>query len=106
MTNIDKILQDIDDLMFALEQIILHASFDGSTINVASGIESTIKSAASTLVTYLNTKLIINFNDFQNNIDPRHWKADISRLKTLGFTPKISLEEGLKKYASWLKKLN
>jgi dTDP-glucose 4,6-dehydratase/UDP-glucose 4-epimerase len=96
----------IDDLMFALEQIILHASFDGSTINVASGIESTIKSAASTFVTYLNPKLIINFNDFQNNIDPRHWKADISRLKTLGFTPKISLEEGLKKYASWLKKLN
>ena len=96
----------IDDLMFALEQIILHASFDGSTINVASGIESTIRSAASTFVTYLNTKLIINFNDFQNNIDPRHWKADISRLKTLGFTPKISLEEGLKKYASWLKKLN
>jgi nucleoside-diphosphate-sugar epimerase len=92
--------------MFALEQIILHASFDGSTINVASGIESTIKSAASTFVTYLNPKLIINFNDFQNNIDPRHWKADISRLKTLGFTPKISLEEGLKKYASWLKKLN
>ena len=96
----------IDDLMFALEQIILHASFDGSTINVASGIESTIKSAASTLVNYLNPKLIINFNDFQNNIDPRHWKADISRLKTLGFTPIISLGEGLIKYAAWLKKLN
>ncbi len=96
----------INDLMFALEQIILHASFDGSTINVASGVESTIKSAASTLVNYFNPKLIINFNGVQNNIDPSYWKADISHLKTLGFIPKISLDEGLKKYAAWLKELN
>jgi dTDP-glucose 4,6-dehydratase/UDP-glucose 4-epimerase len=96
----------IDDLMFALEQIILNASFDGSTINVASGIETKIQSAAFTLVKNLNPKLKISFNGVQNNIDPNYWQADISRLKMLGFIPKVSLEEGLKKYAAWLKKSN
>jgi UDP-glucose 4-epimerase len=96
----------IDDLMLALEKIILHTNFDGNNINVASGIESTIKSAANTFVNYLNPKLKINFNGVQNNIDPSFWKADISLLKTFGFIPKVSLEEGLKKYAAWLKKSN
>jgi UDP-glucose 4-epimerase len=96
----------IDDLMFALEQIILHANFNGSAINVASGIESTIESAANTIVNYLNPKLSINFSGVQNKIDPSCWKADITSLNNLGFIPKISLEEGLKKYALWVKELN
>ena len=96
----------IDDLMFALEQIILNASFDGSKINVASGIETKIQSAAFTLVKNLNPKLKISFNGVQNNIDPNYWQADISRLKMLGFIPKVSLEEGLKKYAAWLNESN
>jgi dTDP-glucose 4,6-dehydratase/UDP-glucose 4-epimerase len=96
----------IDDLMLAFEKIILHGIFDGSVLNVASGNESTIKLAAETLIQYLNPKVKVNFNGMQNNADPSHWKADISRLKNLGFLPQVVLKAGLKKYALWLKELN
>jgi dTDP-glucose 4,6-dehydratase/UDP-glucose 4-epimerase len=96
----------IDDLMRAFEQIILHANFNGSAINIASGNETTISSAATKLVQYLNPILNIKFTGLQNNLDPSHWKADISHLKELDFFPLMSIEEGLKKYALWLKELN
>jgi len=35
--------------------------------------------------------------------DPRNWRADISRITELGFTPRISLREGLKSVGSWAK---
>lgn len=96
----------IDDLMCAFEQILLQGNFDGSVINVASGNETSINLAANTFVQYLNPKLIVNFTGLQNNADPDHWQADISCLKNLGFLPQVSLEEGLKKYAGWLRELN
>ena len=36
--------------------------------------------------------------------DIRHNSANISRLKTLlGYTPRVSLEEGLARFAKWVK---
>lgn len=96
----------IEDLMLALEKIILHAHFDGSAINVASGMESTINLAAHTLIKHLKPNTAIKFSGLQNSADPNYWKADISKLKGMGFIPEISLEEGLKKYAQWIKELN
>jgi UDP-glucose 4-epimerase len=96
----------IDDLMLALEKIIISAQFTGNSINVASGNEISIKNAAHTLIKYLYPACKINFSGINNNIDPNFWQADISLLKGLGFLPEITLEEGLQKYASWLKELN
>ena len=37
--------------------------------------------------------------------DIRHNKADISRIKKLlGFSPKVSFEDGLKQFVEWVKK--
>jgi dTDP-L-rhamnose 4-epimerase len=37
--------------------------------------------------------------------DIRHNKADISKIKqTLGFTPKVPFEEGLKQFVDWVKR--
>jgi len=96
----------IDDLMLAFEQILLYAKFDGRSINVASGNETTIKMAAQILIDNLNTNLSLVFNGVQNKMDPKFWKADISNLKSLGFIANISLENGLKQYVRWLKELN
>ncbi len=96
----------IEDLMLAFEKIIFLGSFDGSAINVASGSECTINIAAHTLIQNLNTDIKLKFSGVENNIDPKYWRADISLLRNMGFLPKVTLEEGLKKYASWLKQSN
>ena len=44
---------------------------------------------------------IINF-DSQNNIGmPLNWKADISKLKKLGFTKSVEIKQGVKEYINW-----
>jgi len=96
----------INDLMLAFEKIILHANFDGSALNVACGAELSIKSVATIFVNWLSPKLQINFTGRQNATDPKCWKADIALLQNLGFKPQISMIEGLKNYATWLKELN
>ena len=96
----------IDDLMLAFEKVILHGRFDGGAINVASGNEYAINSAALTFIKNLNTDIKLKFSGVENNIDPKYWRADISLLRNMGFLPKVTLEEGLKKYAAWLNELN
>lgn len=96
----------IDDLMKALEIIILKANFDGSVINVASGKAITIEQAANTFIKCLGSNLNLNFNGISKQADPVFWQADISRLQKLGFEANIDIEKGLKKYALWLQELN
>ena len=95
-----------DDLMQAMEQLILHATFDGSAINVASGKESTIRHAAQLMLNALQPAAELVFSGEHNKADPQHWKADIAKLKAFGFTPQVPLEDGLKKYVTWLSELN
>jgi dTDP-glucose 4,6-dehydratase/UDP-glucose 4-epimerase len=96
----------IDDLMLALEKIILFAKFDGSELNVACGKEITISEAASLFAHYVNPAIQISFSGIQNVLDPLNWKADITKLNKIGFEPQMSIEQGLKKYALWLKELS
>ena len=36
--------------------------------------------------------------------DARHCVSDISKLKGLGWEPKVSMEESIKEYVEWLKR--
>lgn len=96
----------IDDLMLAIEIIILNAKFDGTTINVASGNDVTINDAANTLINYIKPNCKIIFTGQTFDADPKFWKADISKLNKLGFSAKVTLTSGLKNYAQWLQELN
>lgn len=95
-----------DDLMQAIELLMLNATFDGRPINVGSGNETTIRHAAQLMLNNLLPGYEIKFTGVQNNADPQHWKADITELNALGFIPETTLELGLKKYATWLSELN
>jgi dTDP-glucose 4,6-dehydratase/UDP-glucose 4-epimerase len=35
--------------------------------------------------------------------DPRNWKADISVLSNMGFSPRFNIETGINNYVQWLK---
>ncbi len=96
----------IQDLLHALECVIKHADFKGEALNVASGQEITIEEAIGTLVSLLDEGLKINFTGKEKKGDPLNWKADISKLKIMGFSPTYTLIQGLKKTITWMKKIS
>ncbi len=93
----------IDDLINVVEIILEKNIFEGQTINVASGNETTIKEVTKIFFDILDKKTEIVFSGKAKIGDPNNWQADISQLKNLGFIPQIDLKTGLEKYIQWLK---
>ena len=72
-------------------------------INVGNGKEHTIKEIAENIKKIVGFKGEVNFDSTKPDGSPRKF-LDCSRLKKLGFKPKINLQEGLKKtYKTFLK---
>lgn len=93
----------INDLVRSLAVIIDHSSFDLDVYNVASGSETLIKDAAKIFFSSREEKINYKFNDIVRSGDPLNWKADISKLKSLGFELVFSLEQGISDLKTWLK---
>lgn len=87
----------IEDLVRAVAVIAERGEFKGESINVASGTETTIRKAADIFLGLLGQGFVLQFSGEEKTGDPRNWKADISRLKSLGFSPTVSIREGLEK---------
>lgn len=92
----------IDDLCNAINCVISNAPFYGECINVASGTETSIATAADYFCKNLIPNKKIIFNGKVKQGDPLNWRADISNLTSLGFSPSISIEEGLLNYSKWI----
>ncbi|MDJ1473720.1 NAD-dependent epimerase/dehydratase family protein [Cytophagaceae bacterium DM2B3-1] len=93
----------IEDLLQIVELVIQNAKFEGDVINVASGSETTIREAATTFYQLLDPKIEFSFSGKVKIGDPNNWCADIKKIQEIGFSPNYNLEEGLKKYVTWLK---
>jgi len=93
----------VDDVAESLLQGLLIEKAPNTIINVGSGVATSVKEVASELSRAFGfePKLVITG---QYRIgDIRHNVADVSRLKDLlGVTPKISLREGLQRFANWV----
>jgi UDP-glucose 4-epimerase len=92
----------VDDLVRALEIISANAAFRGESINLASGQSVDVATAASTLYSCLGWQRNLRFSGNARQGDPLRWYADIQSLKTMGFTPRFTIAQGLSKVASWL----
>lgn len=90
------------DLVKAVDCIINRASFNGETINVATGTETTIHKAANIFANTLTPQTKIVFSGEVKEGDPINWKADITQLLSFGFIPKYRIEQGLLEYYNWL----
>jgi len=93
----------IDDLLEAINCVLKFGLFNGESVNIASGTETTIKYAAEVFCGALNKDLVLNFNKLVKPGDPLNWKANIDLLKSFGFQPQISVEDGLNNLVKWLK---
>ena len=90
----------VQDLMLAIECILKKSSFNADVINVASGNPVSITHVAS-IITGIVPGISIRFNNQFKQGDPVHLEADISKLTSLGFEAKKSLNDGLTAYFNW-----
>jgi len=95
----------VEDLVRASETIAINAKLQGEVINVATGIETTIREAAQTFIEALGWDGEIIFSGSKRKGDPENWCADISKIKEMGFNSEFSLYTGLKAYGRWLRDL-
>lgn len=93
----------VSDIANALQILAQKAEFKGEVYNLASGEESFIGATAELFAEICGYKGEICFTQKQFEGYPLNWRADITRLKQLGFEPKTKLEDGLKQYADYLK---
>jgi dTDP-L-rhamnose 4-epimerase len=77
---------------------------DGYTLNVGSGSATTIEDIALLLREYFGGKIPYFVSGQYRLGDIRHGLADLTAVQArLGFEPMISLEDGLARFASWVK---
>lgn len=94
----------ISDIIAGLKVLIEQAAFAGEVYNLANGIEVFIDEAARLYADIFGYKGQITYSQKQFDGYPLNWQADISKIKTLGFEPIISLHSGLSFYADWIKR--
>jgi dTDP-L-rhamnose 4-epimerase len=92
----------ISDVVTALTTSLKIALPSGIVMNVGSGIPTNVLQLAETLLKTSGFNVPIEVTGQYRLGDIRHCFADLSQLKkNLGFTPKVSLEEGLKGFCAW-----
>ena len=92
-----------EDVAEALRCICERSAFTAEAINVASGEEIRIAELTREIYAAIGTTADPAFLSEQRPGNPRRWRADVSRLRQLGFSPRVGLEEGVKRTVSWIR---
>jgi len=92
----------IDDVVDSIVLCINNTESNGQTFNVGSGVRTTVLKVAQTLKEKYNSKININITGEKMKGDIRHNFADISKIKLIGFNPKIDFNTGIQKFVSWV----
>lgn len=90
----------VDDVVNAA-RLILEKGTSG-IYNVANGVEVRIDTIVQALLRVAGeSEARISFSGESKPGDPLNWRADISKLKGLGYYPSMPLEIGIEKYFQW-----
>jgi dTDP-glucose 4,6-dehydratase/UDP-glucose 4-epimerase len=95
----------VDDIIGCLDLVIEKGDFKASVYNIANGEEVSISRLANLLVTELGFSGELFFSGVSREGDPLKWRADISRISSLGYIQATSITSGVAKYVSWIKKV-
>lgn len=90
------------DIARAALLIATHPPASGTqVINVASGVETSIRTLAESIIGALGFQLEPDFNRVTRAGDPANWRADVSELRALGFASTIAFHEGIANCVRW-----
>lgn len=95
----------VNDLA-GIVSLLITNEITNTTLNVANGVQISVREIIETLMSSLNLDVPIHFNQEQREGDPLFWEADISRLSKLGFISKVPLQDGVRRFAKWYLKQN
>lgn len=93
------------DVARATEIIANRGELAGEVYNVASGEEHQIAQIAKLLCTAYGVEKEIIFSGSLPTGVPSRWRADIGKIRSLGYEPSVSLRDGIEDFASWAKSL-
>ena len=94
----------IDDVVSATVLAIQDNKLKSCSLNVGSGVSTTVQTVADSLKKLYQSDVDIKVSGNYRLGDIRHNKADISKIKKLlGFSPKVSFDDGLKQFVDWVK---
>ncbi len=92
----------VSDIAAANLFVMEHPDTAHQVFNVGRGVPVQIQELVNNLATIYDSPLKANITgDFRPG-DVRHFVHDASKLKSLGWKPEVSLEEGLRKYVDWI----
>lgn len=91
------------DVARGVRAVTDRGSFHAETYNLASGTATSMGDLARALADALRCDAEIRFNGIRRPGDPVHWRADIERIEALGFSPRMNLDAGVRKYAAWVR---
>ena len=103
--NIARDFIYIDDMVDSYLKIEELRQYPGMAFNIGTGIQSTIKQVVKTAFKVTNKKIPLEWGRMEpRSWDTTNWVADISLAKKLlKWTPRYSLNQGLRKNWEWFK---
>lgn len=88
----------VTDLVRTIALVDEKSGFEADVVNVANGEEVLIKDAVSTFFGFFKDSIQYTFSGDAREGDPVNWRADISKLISMGYQPSIDMHLGLKEY--------
>lgn len=94
----------IDDVVDATILGLEKQEANDQVFNVGTGVATNVISVANQLIENYGIEVPVNITGNYRLGDIRHNFADLSKInRHLGFVPKVTFEEGLKRFTSWVK---
>lgn len=83
------------DVAAAVELLSVTPGIAGEVFNVSTGRETTIRELSSLILSTCHSTRSVEFDGIVPPGTPLNWRADISRIASLGFSPEVKLEDGV-----------
>lgn len=93
----------VTDLAAIIMKVINSEDANAAIYNAGIGEETSIKKIVNIFLRNYPGKKQISFSGEIKTGDPLNWRADIDRIKNLGFSPQVDLEQGIAEYIKWYK---
>jgi UDP-glucose 4-epimerase len=89
---------DVAQAMLVLAQ---YSNRKASIYNLATGVETKIKDLVAIILANINSQTIVEFDSNLGVGIPLNWRADITNIHNIGFSPIVDLEKGISSYMHW-----
>ncbi len=94
---------NITDVIEANLLAMKRNSMKHSYYNIGTGIPTSITEVAQTIAKIHHTKIVPTITGQYRAGDIRHCWADISKIESQGFKPKVTFQEGMMELGQWTK---